>query len=79
MEAPISKLQAPGKLQTSNPGWLEVWQDDLVHQDPPFPFLDWNEQSLRRHLANNQFDLGKPIIRISDERGLRWVQRAPRS
>jgi hypothetical protein len=51
-----------------------VWLDDLVWQHPPFPFVTWIEAAVKHYLANQGFDLAKPICRIRDEQGERWVQ-----
>lgn len=55
-------------------GRLEVRQDELVYQHPPFPFVDWSEAAVRKYLVSRGFDLEKKITRIDDLEGSRWIQ-----
>ena len=37
-------------------------------ENPPFPFLHWDEISIKKWLKQNGFDLNHPIFRCADPR-----------
>jgi hypothetical protein len=52
-----------------------VYEDELVHNNPPFPFLWWDESGIRKFLKLRGFDLNRTISKVMDWRGWCWVQR----
>lgn len=53
-----------------------VWEDELVYNNPPMPFVEWTEPAVRRFLQRERgFDLNRTISKMLDWRGWCWVQR----
>lgn len=52
-----------------------VWQDELVYNNPPIPYIFWDESAVKKFLHQRGFDLHKTICKVLDFRGWCWVQR----
>ena len=43
-----------------------ITRHEVVHGNPPFPFIYWREDFVKRWLKREGFDLSKPIYRYDN-------------
>lgn len=79
LEAPKSLHQAIGEEGVKNQKLLIVSIIDLMFQEPPPPYLSWDEEAVRAHLRACGFDFERPIF-CNKVDGLysRWTQPVER-
>jgi hypothetical protein len=54
---------------------IVVRENDLAREEwPPFPYIYWSPDAIKKRLRLAGIDFSKPIARIRDHEGSRWVQ-----